>query len=237
MQRLGKLIYPAQCLTCDEMIEVTRGLCPTCWSDTPFIVYHPCEACGRPLIGEAEEGDLCDDCRAHPRVWDRGRAVMLYSGNARSIVLRFKHGDRTDLAYSAGVWLANPAAPLIVPEMVVAPVPLHWFRLLRRRYNQAALLAARVAKIHKLTHVPDLLKRPSATRTLDGMTAEQRRETVAGSICLTEKRAAGIQGKRVLLIDDVMTTGATLTQCAQACLDAGAQGVDVAVLARVDREG
>ncbi|WP_321365488.1 ComF family protein [uncultured Celeribacter sp.] len=236
MQRLAKLIYPAQCLTCDEMIEVTRGLCPTCWSNTPFIVDHPCESCGRPLIGDALDGDLCDDCRTQPRAWDRGRAAMLYAGNARSIVLRFKHGDRTDLAYSAGQWLANAAEPLIAPDTVVAPVPLHWVRILRRRYNQAALLAARVAKLHERPYIPDLLKRSSATRTLDGMTAEQRRDTVAGAIQITAKRADKIKGKRVLLIDDVMTTGATLTQCAEACLAAGAKGVDVAVLARVDRD-
>jgi len=236
MQRLLKLVYPAQCLTCDEMIEVERGLCPTCWADTPFIIDPPCDACGRPLIGDAEEGDLCDDCRTHPRVWTRGRAVMLYAGNGRSIVLRFKHGDRTDLAYVAGQWLADAAAPLITPDMVVAPVPLHWRRILFRRYNQAALLAARLAKLHHLTYVPDMLRRVNATRKLDGMTAAQRAKTVTGAIRLSGRRAGDIEGRRVLLIDDVMTTGATLTQCAQACLAGGAAGVDVAVLARVDRK-
>lgn len=218
------------------MIEASRGLCPKCWSDTPFIVDTPCDACGRPLVGDAMDGDLCNDCHAHPPVWDRGRAAMQYSGNARSIVLRFKHGDRTDLAYSAGQWLLDAAAPLITPDTVVAPVPLHWFRLLRRRYNQAALLSARLSKLNQLRHFPDLLKRPSATRVLDGMTAEQRRDTVAGAIRLNTKYVGEIVGRRILLVDDVMTTGATLTQCAAQCLKAGAQGVDVVVLARVDRE-
>jgi ComF family protein len=236
MQRLAKLIYPAQCLTCDEMIEAERGLCPKCWSDTPFIVDHPCDCCGRPLVGDAEEGDLCDDCRSHPKAWDRGRAVMLYGGNARSMVLRFKHGDRTDLAHPMGSWLADAAEPLIKSDTVVAPVPLHWFRLFRRRYNQSALLGHRVAKLHRLDYIPDLLKRPSATRKLDGMTAEQRRDTVAGTIRINSAHVERIKGRPVLLIDDVLTTGATLGECAQACRKAGAASVNVAVLARVDRE-
>lgn len=235
MQRLAKLIYPAKCLTCDEIIDVARGLCPNCWSNTPFIVDHPCDACGRPLIGEAEEGDLCDDCRTTPRLWTQGRAAMLYAGNGRSLVLRFKHGDRTDLAHSAGAWLANAAAPILREDMVVAPVPLHWLRLVRRRYNQSALLAQRVGKIHGLDYVPDLLRRPVATRKLDGMSAEQRHDTVAGAIVMTSRKAAKIKGRPVLLIDDVMTTGATLNECARLCLEAGAATVSIAVLARVDR--
>ncbi|WP_460272986.1 double zinc ribbon domain-containing protein [Celeribacter sp. ULVN23_4] len=236
MQRLAKLIYPPQCLTCDELIEVERGLCPKCWSETPFIVDHPCECCGRPLVGAAEAGDLCDDCRLQPKPWNRGRAVMLYGGNARAMVLRFKHGDRTDLAHPMGDWLSDAAAPLIVPETVVAPVPLHWGRLLYRRYNQAALLARRVARLNGLDYLPDLLKRSSATRKLDGMTAEQRRDTVAGAIRINRAQEGRIKGRAVLLIDDVMTTGATLGECAQACLKAGAISISVAVLARVDRD-
>ncbi len=236
MQTLAKLIYPAQCLTCDEMIEVARGLCPKCWSQTPFIVDPPCDACGRPLIGEAQEGDLCDDCRANPRLWDRGRAVMLYAGNGRAMVLKFKHGDRTDLARSAGAWLARAAEPLVCEDTLVAPVPLHWLRIVQRRYNQSALLAAQVAKLHGLDYCPDLLRRPVATRKLDGMTVDQRHETVSGVIKVTPKRAKVIAGRHVLLIDDVMTTGATLAQCARTCLEAGASHVSIAVLARVARE-
>ncbi|AJE44965.1 ComF family protein [Celeribacter indicus] len=236
MQRLTRLIYPPQCLTCDEMVESEGRLCPSCWSRTPFIVDHPCDACGKPLIGDTQAGDLCDDCRSMPRAWSRGRAVMLYADNARGVVLRLKHGDRTDLARPAGAWLAQAAKPLLVDGMIVAPVPLHWMRLLRRRYNQSALLAQQVAKLHRLSYIPDLLRRPIATRTLDGMTAVQRSETVAGAIVFNERRRAAIAGRPVLLIDDVMTTGATLAQCANACRRAGAAGVFVAVLARVDRE-
>lgn len=236
MQRLAKLIYPTQCLTCDELIEERRGLCPNCWSRTGFIVDPPCEACGRPLIGDAEPGDLCEDCHAQPHLWSRGRAAMAYADNGRTIVLRLKHGDRTDLAYTAGRWLAEAAASLVTEDTIVAPVPLHWLRLLRRRYNQSALLAARLAHLKGLLYVPDLLSRPTATRTLDGMTADQRRETVNGVIRVTPKHRERIEGRHILLVDDVMTTGATLDSCAKVCLDSGADSVDVAVLARVDRE-
>lgn len=236
MQRLAKLIYPAQCITCDEMIEAERGLCPKCWSQTPFIIDPPCDACGRPLIGEVQQGDLCDDCQSNSRPWDRGRAVMLYADNGRSLVLKFKHGDRTDLARPAGAWLADAAAPLIAPDTVVVPVPLHWLRIFRRRYNQSALLAAQLAKIHGLDYVPDLLRRPQATRKLDGMTAIQREETVSGAIAFSQKHHKKIADRHVLLVDDVMTTGATLAQCARICLAAGAKRVSITVLARVARE-
>ena len=240
MERLAKLIYPAQCLTCDEMIEVERGLCPTCWRDTPFIVDHPCDCCGRPLIGDARCGDLCDDCHSKPRGWQRGRAAMLYADNARRIVLGLKHGDRTDLARPAGRWLADAARDIATEDMIVAPVPLHWFRLMRRRYNQSALLsqwfARELAQVFAVEHMPDLLKRVSATSSLDGMNVEQRRDTVAGTIKVHGRRAQSIQGRTVLLVDDVMTTGATLEQCTQACLLAGAKTVNIATLARVASE-
>jgi ComF family protein len=192
--------------------------------------------CATPLIGEVEGGDLCDSCRVAPRLWSRARAALLYEGNARSIVLRLKHGDRTDLAHPVGEWLAEAARPLVTTNMIVAPVPLHWFRGFRRRYNQSLLLSQRVSKFLDLDHCPNLLQRRVATRKLDGMTAQERTSVVSDAITLRPHRARTLKGRHVLLIDDVMTTGATLTACAKACLQGGAVQVSVAVLARVAKK-
>ncbi|GAA3858290.1 ComF family protein [Celeribacter arenosi] len=218
------------------MIEAARGLCPTCWAQTPFIVDPPCEACGRPLVGDAEAGDLCNDCYATPRPWSRGRAALLYEGNGRSIVLKLKHGDRTDLARVAGDWLAQASRDLAQSNPIVAPVPLHWLRMLKRKYNQSALLADRVASVLGLEYCADLLIRSSATRSLDGLSREHRRETVSGAIRVNPKRTLAVEGRHVLLIDDVMTTGATLEECATLCKSAGAADVSIAILARVAGE-
>ena len=236
MQRLARFLYPPQCLTCDEIVDFVYGLCPKCWADTPFVTDNCCEMCAMPMIGAVEAGDLCDSCHSAPRPWTRARAALLYEGNARSIVLRLKHGDRTDLAYPIGEWLAKSAEPLVTENMIVAPVPLHWLRGYRRRYNQSILLSRRLSKLLDLDHCPDLLKRHIATRKLDGMNAKQRTEVVAKAIALRPRHAAALKGRHVLLVDDVMTTGATLTACAKACLDGGADQVSVAVLARVAKK-
>lgn len=234
MQAALRLVYPAQCLMCDALVEEDFALCPDCWKDTPFIAGLVCDACGTPLPGEDPGlAILCDDCLAIARPWERGRAAMLYQGRGREIVLALKHGDRLDLARPAARWLARAAAPLIRPGMVVAPVPLHWLRLLRRRYNQAALLSAALARGTGLAHVPDLLCRTRRTPTQDGRDRQGRFANLSEAIAVTPRQAKAIAGRPVLLVDDVMTSGATLAAAAEACLAAGAAEVSVVVLARV----
>lgn len=188
------------------------------------------------MLGEVEIGDLCDDCLISPQPWDRGRSALLYEENARAIVLKLKHGDRTDLAFAAGEWLARAARPLVCDKTLVAPVPLHWMRAVRRRYNQSELLGRRAAKLMDLDFRSDLLRRPVPTRPLKGMTFDQRRDMVNGAIAIAKRHATTIKGRHILLVDDVMTTGATMNQCAKTCLEAGAERVSVVVLARVAKK-
>lgn len=236
MKILADVLFPAQCATCDTQIDADFGLCPICWAQTDFIVDHPCDVCGQPLLGEAQSGDLCDTCHEFARPWSQGRAVMRYGDNGRKLVLALKHGDRVELAKPAGDWIANAAAPLVTQDTLVVPVPLHWLRFLKRRYNQSDLLARQAAKTLGLDYGYDVLKRHSSTRCLDGMSAEQRRNTLGGSISLSARWREKITHRHVLLIDDVMTTGATLSECASVLLNAGAGHVDVAVLAGVARD-
>ncbi|MBT8409856.1 MAG: ComF family protein, partial [Alphaproteobacteria bacterium] len=147
MQNALRVIYPHQCLSCDEMVEGALALCGPCWRDTPFLGGVQCATCGAGLPGEDDGLDaLCDDCLGLPRPWTRGTAVLSYDGNARRMVLALKHGGRLDMVAPAARWIAGAAQRLVTPQTVVVPVPVHWVRLVSRRYNQSALLAQATAR-------------------------------------------------------------------------------------------
>jgi ComF family protein len=241
------LIYPPQCLSCDALVTSDFGLCGTCWRDTPFIAGLVCDKCGAPLPGEAgaEAGagpgaelapEFCDDCLTVPRPWHQGRAALLYRDNARKLVLALKHGDRQDLARPAATWLARTARPILTPDMLIAPVPLHWRRLLSRRFNQAALISTALARELALDHCPDLLVRTRRTPSQEGRDRDTRFANLAEALAPHPKRGARARGRHVLLVDDVMTSGATLSAAAEACRSAGARAVSVLALARVVKD-
>ena len=237
MQALLQLVYPPQCLTCDARVTTDFGLCGDCWRDTPFVIGLTCTKCGTPLPGDDTAAEvLCDDCLTIARPWGKGRATLLYKDNARKMVLAFKHGDRMDLARAAATWMVRAARPILKPDMLVAPVPLHWMRLLKRRYNQAALLSAGVAKQANLEHCPDLLQRRRSTGSQDDRSRDGRFANMAGALTPHPRHVGRIEGRHVLLVDDVMTSGATLASAAEACIGAGARDVSVLVMARVTKD-
>jgi ComF family protein len=219
------------------MVDSDFGLCGSCWRDTQFIGGVICDGCGTPLIGDDTDGALhCDDCIKIERAWQHGRAALLYKDNGRRIVLALKHGDRQDVVGPASKWMAAVARDIIKPKMLVVPVPLHWSRLLKRRFNQAALLAQGVAGQLDLAWCPDALQRLRRTRTLDGMGRDERFAHLQGVIKAHPRRRRRMIGRSVLLVDDVMTSGATLAAATEACLAGGAVDVSVLTLARVAKD-
>lgn len=237
MQAALHLIYPPQCILCDCLVISDFGLCPSCWRQTPILIGLVCDLCGTPLPGEDPGyGVQCDECLSHPRPWVQGRAAMLYQDGARDLVLRLKHSDRMDLARPAVTFLQRAAWPLLRPNMIVAPIPLHWHRFFWRKYNQSALLSGRLAKAVDLPHLPDLLQRVRSTPSQEGRDRAGRYANLEGAFRLRARWAAQMQDKHVLLVDDVMTSGATFSAATQVCLAAGAKAVSVLALCRVAKE-
>lgn len=236
LQTAIRAIYPPECLACGVAAVSEGALCGPCWRDCHFLSAPICERCSVPLPGDASEtGLFCDTCLSTARGWSRGRAALAYEGTGRRLTLALKHGDRQELAKPAAGWMAR-IAPAQAEDTLVLAVPLHWTRFVKRRYNQAALLAEHVARSLNLKQCPDGLIRRRATPVLDGKTRDQRFEALRDVIEVNPRHSDKIAGRDVLVVDDVMTSGATLSACTEACLTAGARKVDVLVLARVAKD-
>ena len=228
------LLLPPRCLGCGEVIERQGGLCSPCWKQLTFLGAPWCACCGHPFeFAIGNQDTLCGGCLAKPPPFRRARAVLSYDDASRPLVLGLKHADQTHAAAAFAAWLARVGAEVLGDADLIAPVPLHRWRLFHRRYNQAALLAQGLGRLTGAPVMTDLLQRSRATPTQGGLNRAGRQRNVKGAISLRPGREAHSRGARIVVIDDVMTTGATVGECARVLLRAGAAQVDVLTLARV----
>ena len=227
------MVLPPSCLACDAPVGESGALCPDCWTRVSFIGRPCCACCGLPFAIEAAQDAVCGDCARMPPVYDRARAAFLYEGAGRELILAFKMADRSWVAPRLGAWLLRAAAPLLPDADLVVPVPLHRWRLLARRFNQAAVLAGLMARQADAEVVPDLLVRTRRTPPQTRLSGAARRRNVRGAFAVRRSRAHLVIGRNILLVDDVLTTGATVSACTRALRKAGAARVDIATLARV----
>lgn len=230
------VVYPPHCLACGCATEASDGLCGPCWRGIQFIERPYCERMGTPFHQDLGAGLLSPEAIAHPPVFRRARAVALYDdGPARQLVHRLKYGDRLEVAGLLGRWLARAATDLLGEASVIVPMPLHRERLWRRQFNQAAVLADGLSRVSGLASDPFLLERVRSTTPQVGLSRAQRAANVQGAFKVPA--AAAVRGRTVLLVDDVLTTGATANAAARALLRGGAKAVDLAVFARVAGTG
>ena len=228
-----KTIYPPMCVICRKSIDEAGHLCPECWAQVHFLDGPICEQCGVPFEHPMFDGALCASCHASPPAYQRARATFIYNDASKALILALKHGDRTDLVPILGNWLARKVANLADTNSLLVPVPLHWRRRVARQFNPSAELAR---SLHKATGI-DLsllaLERLVNTPSQGALNRTARQRNVAGVFRVRPAAKREIEGRHVILVDDVLTTGATANACARTLLRAGADHVDVLTLARV----
>jgi ComF family protein len=230
------LALPRLCAVCREPVE-GEGLCPACWAKLSFITRPYCERLGIPFVYDPGPGILSMEAIADPPAYQRARAAVRFDEIARALVHALKYGDRLDLAPMMGRWLAQAGGELLAEADALVPVPLHWRRHWARRFNQSALLAATVAKASGVPIAARALKRVKSTPQQVGLSRAQRAVNIQGAFRVPADGKAEVVGRRLVLIDDVLTSGATVEGCAKALLRAGARNVDVLVFARVAEGG
>jgi ComF family protein len=225
-------LYPPICLACRAATSEAGALCSSCWRAMRFIERPFCDRLGTPFEHDLGEGLLSPQAVTDPPVFQRARAVARFEdGPARRLVHRLKYSDRGELAAPMGAWMARAGADVLAEADAITPVPLHARRLWTRRFNQAAALGREIARRAGKPFEPALLQRVKATRSQVGLSREQRVQNMQGAFRAAP--AASVQGRRIALVDDVLTSGATANAAARALLRAGAAQVDLIVFARV----
>jgi len=226
------IALPTLCVSCREPVD-GEGVCAACWAKLSFIERPYCPRLGIPFVYDPGPDMLSMEAIASPPAYQRARAAVRYDDVARTLVHALKYQDRTDLAPAMGRWMARAGGELLSGADMLVPVPLHWRRAWRRRYNQSGALAQIIARQSGVKVRSEVLRRVRATEQQIGLSRAQRATNVQGAFQVSQERQAEVQGRRVILIDDVLTSGATLDACARALLRARAAQVDVLVFARV----
>jgi ComF family protein len=226
------IALPPLCPACREPVE-GQALCPACWSKLSFITRPYCERLGIPFVYDPGPGILSMEAIAAPPAYQRARAAVRFDEISRALVHALKYSDRLDLAPMMGRWLSHAGGELLAEADALVPVPLHWRRLWARRFNQSAMLAAAISAESGVPIATGLLRRVKPTAQQVGLSRTERAANVQGAFRVPPEARGGVAGRRLVLVDDVLTSGATVDGCARALLRAGAANVDVLIFARV----
>lgn len=231
LRLLSDMVFPPVCAGCGIHVAVHDAFCTSCWVSIPFIERPFCNILGRPLARDFGEGFLCAEAIASPPVFDSLRSAVLYNGSARSLVRRLKYQDATHIAPLMAAWMLRASDGMLADCDCIVPVPLHWTRLVMRRFNQSAELGRHLAaRTHKRL-LPATLIRMRRTSRQVGLTVQGREKNVRGAFSIAPGHEADVAGKRVVLVDDVYTTGATVSAATRVLKKAGAARVDVLTFA------
>ena len=230
-------LAPPRCPITGELVHTAGDLSGAGWAQLHFLSKPRCERCGRPFELAVDEGTICGACIAAPPVFQRARAAVAYDDQSRRLIIGFKHSDRTEHALLFSRWLVRAGEEILQPGVILVPVPLHWRRTFSRRYNQAALLTRAISNLTGLAQETNLLRRHRATPPQAGLAAAARKRNVNGAFSVRDDARARIENARIVLVDDVYTTGATLSACARVLRKAGAKQVDALTVARVVKQG
>lgn len=237
LRRAMDLILPPRCFVSGEIVDSPGKLSASAWSALRFIGDPQCAACGYPFDFAVAKDALCGGCLRERPLYESARSALVYDDGSRGVILKFKHADRIDGVHTLAGWMERVGADLLKASDVIVPVPLHRWRLLKRRYNQSALLAQALAARNRKSFVADMLVRTRATPIQGHKGFRERQKNVKGAFGINPKRSATLKGKVVLLVDDVHTSGATISECTKTLLDGGAAAVHVLTLARVVKPG
>lgn len=235
--RAVDLMLPPRCVVSGEIVGEQGTLAPKVWQDLRFLTPPYCTLCGYPFEFEAGPDSRCGPCLVEAPPFAAARSALAYDEASRELILKFKHGDHLQAVPTLVGMMMRAGAGLIEGAGVIVPVPLHRWRFLRRRYNQAALLGLGLARQTGLRCLADGLLRTRATPSQGHRKAKDRLENVRKAFAVNPRHAKRIEGRVVLLVDDVFTTGATVSECTKALLQAGAAEVRVLAVARVVRAG
>lgn len=228
-----RVLVPEVCLACRARLDADGSLCAECWRGIDFIRAPLCDRLGIPMAFDVGGRNVSAAALAKPPLYDRARAVARFDGTMRKLIHGLKYSDRHDCVPLFGRWLAVAGSEILVGADMLVPVPLNRWRLLRRRFNQAALLTRELARQSGLPYEPLIVTRPRMTRSQVGLKPEERRKNVSGAFAVRSGQEARIAGRNIVIVDDVITTGATIEALAKTLKSEGAARVDVLALARV----
>ena len=227
-------LLPPTCPVCHKRVAENLTICSKCFAQLEFIGNRKCSVCGKPLDVIVPGMAVCGECLKKAPHFRHAEAVFKYNDISKKLILAFKHSDHIELTRLMTKWMSQACGNVIENNQILIPVPLHWSRLFKRKYNQSALLAQELAKQYHKVYNPLILLRNKYTKSQGHLSQKERQKNVTG--VFEVKRSQLIKGKSILLIDDVFTTGATANECARVLLKAGAKSVDVLTFARVVRE-